>query len=743
MSLVLPLSDQELILKGLGSLSVDTLERADNLIRYEEVKDPEQQEVAAQAFLRKYKGEPIICKTPEAIALENLGPLVWLKTLAPHVFRSEFAPFHEEYWSWIWPLLLAKRDGARLVSLDEPLSYLLTLGRGLAKSTCLEWTCIAFGALIGRCLILYVSSTGKLAISHLNNIRDEVEASAIAKYYPAMSEPEVGKHGNKYGWRGDLLSAKSGLTIFAIGLEEEVRGIKKREMRPAFIALDEFDGKGDSADVTAKKEGIIAGSIFGTQTPDTIIGMAQNLIGPQSVATRTWKRRNELLSYRRESGLIGAFTNDFKIEPDGTRWRATKGKPTWPGLDMLAFQKFLDTSGPIETEAEYQHVFDRNQEERVMHNYVDKIHVITDEDFEYVYKVPRPPSSWNKYMGNDKARTKTEYHANVAGTLTMSSQNTPLPGITFLYDPLSFEKNSEPDDCAIAMLKCIIPRVMYQGVNYEWEELRRILISRQGIDRLTGTLQERINAERSGLAQIIPKLIAPYLESLHYVGFRMSHEADDWRAVYRDTFGLPYEASNPGHGDGLALINMAMKIDYTVQDPFGRPARDDQGQIIFDEVTGKPVPLMGMSRWYMIVKKDKLPYPNDAKPDLLHGSDLARYQLTEHRNMAPKVNALGEMERDPEKRNDDFSNLLQFWYSTNSIQARELTPGERMEESLLPHQRQDAIDTEKDPERREKNVMSREIALRKQATVSLTKQLSGKGSGRGLSSYKKLAGRMK
>lgn len=736
-------SDEEILTEGLRRFSPDTKERVGLLSGIEQLPDPEDKDKATQYFLQQYKGQPIICKTPEAIELENRGWEPWLRTLGPNIFTQEFAPFHREYWDWLWPLLLAKRDGKRLVAMDVPLSYLLTLGRGMGKSSVVEWSVIAFGALIGRCLILYVSSTGSLAVGHLNNIREEIEASIIGTFYPAMATPEVGKFNNRYGWRGDLLATQSGLVGLAIGLEEEVRGIKKREMRPAGIFLDEFDKKGESPDITKKKEGIIGGSIFGTQTPDTIIGMAQNLIGPQSVATRTWKRRNELLSYRRESGLIGAFTNDFKIEPDGTRWRATQGRPTWPGLDMLAFQKFLDTSGPIETEAEYQHRFDRNQEEKVMHNYVDKVHVITEEDFEYVYKVRRPPASWNKYTGNDKARTNTEYHTNAAGTLSMSSQNTALPGITFFYDPISFEANAEPDDCAIEMLKCISPRVVYQGVNYEWEELRRILISRAGIERFTGTLQERINAERSGLARIIPKLVSPLLTSQNYVKFRMSHEADDWRAVYRDTFGLPFEAANPGKQGGLALINMAMKIDYTVLDPFGRPDRDDQGQIIYDDITGQPKPLMGMSRWYMIVKKESLPYPNDAKPDRLRGSDRARYQLTEHRNLAPKANELGEMEREPEKRNDDFTNLLQFFYMDHSIQARPLTEQERAEEALLPHQRQDSIDSETDPERREKNVMSREVALRKQAHEGLVKQFTNGRTGRGFTSYKKLAGKMK
>lgn len=88
-------------------------------------------------------------------------------------------------------------------------------------------------------------------------------------------------------------------------------------------------------------------------------------------------------------------------------------------------------------------------------------------------------------------------------------------------------------------------------------------------------------------------------------------------------------------------------------------------------------------------------------------------------------------------------NLLQFFYVDHSIQARELTPQERAEEALLPHQRQDSIDSETDPERREKNVMSREVALRKQAHEGLVKQFTNGRTGRGFTAFKKLAGKMK
>lgn len=201
----------------------------------------------------------------------------------------------------------------------------------------------------------------------------------------------------------------------------------------------------------------------------------------------------------------------------------------------------------------------------------------------------------------------------------------------------------------------------------------------------------------------------------------MSHEADDWNRIYRETFGLPFDPALPTEGAGVDLINFSMKIDPTVIDPFGRVEVDE---------FGRATPLMGMSRFYIIVKEDKLPYPNDNKPDLLHGSDLARYQFTEHRYLAAKLNALGEEERGQEKRNDDYVNGLQFFYMDHSIMARELTPQELAEIRMPPQQQLASILAETDAETRGHMMMAREVALKREAYARLTEQL-GNGRRRG------------
>jgi hypothetical protein len=699
---------------------------------------PHDRRIALQAASALYLKRKQSIRSPKTIELENRGWEPWLKTLSPRTFSHPFVPEIRKFWDWYWPLLLAKRDGKSLIDIDSKLAYTLFLGRGMTKSATLEWATIAMGAIVGECLVLYVSSTATLASNHLANITKHIEGANIGEYYPEMAQPRIGKHKNRYGWNKEMLATDSGLTVFAVGLREEIRGVRVGDLRPGLIIPDDFDAIDDSPDVVATKESILGGSIFGTQVTDTIILVGQNLIHRNSIARRIHLGRSELLTYRHSTGVVPAFTDDFEIGTDELgRYTIIKGTPRWEGFNMQTAQKFLDTQGPIIAQAEYQHRFDLDLEGKVFKSYVDKIHVITEQDFcrgmglEWTPSF-RMPATYNKYVFNDKARTKSEYHANVAGTLAVSNQNSRLPGITFLYDMLSFPEASEPEDCAVAILKCITPEINIMGVTYKWEDLVKSLISRNEIAKFTKTRRDEIKAQREGLARIIPEYVHPLLVAYNYQKFRMSHEADDWRTVYRDAFGLPFMPANPGKTGGLAMLNLMGKVDYNVEDPFGRREYDEHGNNI--------EPLMGMSRFYLIVKKEKLPYPSDAKPDLLHGSDLARYQFTEHRYLEAKLTPSGEQEGDPEKRNDDWTNGLQFFLYDHSLQARELTPGE-MQDATLPAPLQAAvIEAEIDPEKRASHTMAREIALRRAAQSQITKQLAGGGGAKKnkLSAYKRL-----
>lgn len=68
---------------------------------------------------------------------------------------------------------------------------------------------------------------------------------------------------------------------------------------------------------------------------------------------------------------------------------------------------------------------------------------------------------------------------------------------------------------------------------------------------------------------------------------------------------------------------------------------------------------LGFSRFFLLVDDDKAaPPPANANPRALHDGALARYQLKRWRILPVKDDVTGEMERGPEKRNDDFGNGL-------------------------------------------------------------------------------------
>jgi hypothetical protein len=591
----------------------------------------------------------------------------WLPAMGPRTFTGEFAGFHGDFWSWYWPLIQAQQSGKPLASVSDYLTYLLMWGRGLAKSSSAEWAVIAAGALVKKAVVLYVSSTADLAVSHLRSIQERIEGAEIARFYKDLSNPRVGRHGNQYGWRSDMLATDSGMTVFAVGLEQEVRGLRVGDLRPTLIVFDDIDGRHDSPDIVKKKEQIIGGSILPAGTADTINLFAQNLIHSNSVATRIYKRYSELLNHRKDSGLIKSFTDDFEIEQQGTRFVVTKGSPTWKYFDMRACQSFIDKSGPTESYAEYQHDFERNKTGLVLKNWDDCVHVITWSEFQKIYGRRAIPDRWYKYGGNDWARTKSEFHCNVAGFMTVASQNEPLPGFVYLYDAMTFEAGSEPEDVALRMLNKIAPNGPRLGLT--WESIVKDALDRTNLESHATDFRKQVELKREALAQIVPRHIKPILTAKHYKRFRGSHEqANAALSVYHRVFGLPFDPTNPGSEGGLDLWDYLLKVDYTREHPFK---------------AGVP----GYSRFFLIVDDDKAPLVENVTPDKLTDSDLCRYQFKHWRYAEPQLNAQGIKERGPQKMNDDFGNMVQMQIFDGMIEAAPLTRGEMVNEHVAPHLR--------------------------------------------------------
>jgi hypothetical protein len=133
-------------------------------------------------------------------------------------------------------------------------------------------------------------------------------------------------------------------------------------------------------------------------------------------------------------------------------------------------------------------------------------------------------------------------------------------------------------------------------------------------------------------------------------------------------YGLPFQPTNPGSDGGIELLNSLMKVDRNYPHPFRPDERGEDGQFKF-----------GYSRFFLVVEDDAIdPPPANANPKSLHDSARARYQLKRWRELPVKDTPTGEIERGPEKRNDDFGNGLMFCVHDGLPQAVSLSYGEKM-----------------------------------------------------------------
>lgn len=354
---------------------------------------------------------------------------------------------------------------------------------------------------------------------------------------------------------------------------------------------------------------------------------------------------------------------------------------------MKAARRFLARSGRKAFLAEYQHDFESDKSECVLKHWRDSIHVITWSEFAKVFGTRSVPDRWYKHVFHDWARTKTQYHANVAGFVTVSSQSAPLPGFTFMYDCMSFKAGTEPEDVALRILKTISRAVPGGG---SWDDLIKANLTRAGIERFAASATDTLQARRDVLAHVIPDRARRAFEGRHFMYWRMSHEAKSARDIYRLVFGLPFQPSNPGAAGGVDMLNHLMMVDETRAHPF------KEG-------------VMGFTRFFLIVDDEKALEPTSVIPDDLHDSDLARYQLKRWRNLPPKLSESGEVERGLLKVNDDYGNGLMMLYHDNCVQAAPMTEAEERDARRPAGISNAAMAAETDPRVQSAIIMSQQI----------------------------------
>lgn len=607
-------------------------------------------------------------KTMSAAVLERQGAEKWLQTLGPRTFTGAFAPFHLEFWAWYWEVRRKLLAGESLTL--EEMTALLIWGRGMAKSSSAEWAAIAEGALDSSGFVMYVSGTEKQAKEHVAAIKGRLESSLVASYYPSLSKPEIGTHGYQRGWRQDYLATSSGWGIVPVGLDQGIRGGRKDDVRFSLIILDDIDDIDDSPAVVEKKLNTISRTILPAGDSRTIVLFAQNLIHEDSVLNQIYTRRSDVLSDRLEFGPYKSFERvnlDTHPTIPGKYVIRDGAVPTWPHLNIEDARLFLSRSGRSGFLAEYQHDFSRDASEFVLPHWDDERNVITRSQFKAVYGVDGAPWHWPKRWFNDWAKTKSARHANIAGCMTVAAQRERLPGVTFVFDCLSFEANTPADDVALGILKAMEPRgPAVNGKPKPWDEVVRDCRTRQNMAAYSSSVRDLIEAERTSRSKIIPALVRPLVSS-RKVTFRGSHEqANDAHRVFRDVFGMDFRAINPGSDGGLEYLNNLMYADRSVPHPFKPDERGEDGLY-----------KLGRPNFFLVVDDDNAALPASNNPASLHGSDLARYQLPRWRMVPAKLTETGEVERGPMKMLDDFGNGFQMCVCDGPIPAPQLSADER------------------------------------------------------------------
>ena len=271
----------------------------------------------------------------------------WLSFFFPSYVSAPFAQRHVELWEWVDAL----QPGVR------PHPFVGIWPRGGAKSATAEMGVVRTAINGSRRYVWYISETQDQADKHVDTIGGMLENEMLGRYYPKVTSRALSKYGNSKGWRRSRLRTASRMTVDAMGLDTAGRGAKTDGDRPDLIILDDIDDKYDSATVTLKKLGIISSSILAAGSTDLAVLFVQNLIHPDSVASRLADGRADILADRILSGPFKAIDGLQYTQMDG-RTTITGGRATWEGQSLKICQGFIDTWGLTAFLQESQHDVD-------------------------------------------------------------------------------------------------------------------------------------------------------------------------------------------------------------------------------------------------------------------------------------------------------------------------------------------------------------------------------------------------
>lgn len=599
-------------------------------------------------------------------------------------FVNILAPHHIEAIEWHFEARLSFLEKRH----PEYLAFFPIWARGNAKSSIAERMVVVDGfmsyAYQEPAYCLYLSRNKDKVQEHIANIEALLSLPTVQKVCSALSRPQRTEITNQQRrWTSSFLKTDADVSIQGGTLDSGLAGSRVGETRVTLLVPDDVDGREDSPVIAESRFRQLTTEILPMRQDNTLVFFAQNLISRFSVMYRIHTGQARVLTNRKPTEPVPAVF-DLKTEQRTVGGIVkdvyVSGTPSWHVWDIQRIQDEIDTEGLQSFLREAQHEVEESREGIILYNYDDNVHVISESEFNNVYGKDSW-LWWRKKPGNDWARTKTDKHANVAGWLTVSPSDSPLPNATFLIHPMSFPANSAPEDVAERLLRSLSP---FAYKNVTWSELRRDVLRRANSQDHTKTVADKIAYEHGELSKIVPQYARPLLQRCNVQAGEMSHEQDTVRNIYSQVYGIGMRATNPKKHGGIEAINRAMRVDYTEDHPF----RNQKGY----------------TTWFMVVPDDKdkgeylpgiyhpRPYPLAFQTNDLVDSDLWRFQISNWRTRPPILTAAGEVIDEPEKLYDDAPNLMQMWYTGAPLTGTRLTIDQQVQ-LIIPAETKERLKT--------------------------------------------------
>lgn len=216
---------------------------------------------------------------------------------------------------------------------------------------------VRIGARKARRYCWYCCETQDQADKHVATIANMLESKRVAEYYPELSQRLLGKNRNSKGWNRTLLRCADGYTVEAIGLDKATRGGKMDWARPDLIVFDDIDNLEDSLATVEKKIRTITGSIMPAGATNVAVFFTQNLIHPNSIASKLAVLDDQKADFMLDRMVSGPYPaiEGLAVEQTEDGYVITGGTATWSGQSLEVCQRQINLWGITAFRREAQH----------------------------------------------------------------------------------------------------------------------------------------------------------------------------------------------------------------------------------------------------------------------------------------------------------------------------------------------------------------------------------------------------